>query len=309
MNSIEIIDSGLIREKFAGSYLLNSNNESAIIEVSTSHGVEPILERLKEKSIKQDSVKYVFVTHIHLDHAGGAGALLKELPNAKLVVHPSGAKHMIYPSKLIEGANAVYGEEVVKRDYGEIIPIPENRIIQCKDGEEFSLGDMNIKAIHTPGHARHHCSYFEKSSASLFTGDSFGLSYPEMTTEKGRFYQPTTTPTAFEYDKMMDSIKKMLILEPKKVYFTHYGYTDKIEELETQIVKRLTDYISMAEETNKSSKNRVKDLEKLLSNYYIKEAINHGSTLSEEEILTLFDIDIKLNAMGLALWYERIMAL
>lgn len=309
MNSIELVDSGLIRKEFAGSYLVTKGNETAVIEVSTSHGVEPILNRLKKNSIALESVKYIIVTHIHLDHAGGAGKLLTHLPNAKLIVHPSGAKHMVDPAKLIAGANAVYGEDVVKRDYGEIVPIPEDRIIECKDNQEFDLGDKKFTTIHTPGHARHHISIFDNETSSLFTGDSFGLSYPEMTTDKGRFYQPTTTPTAFEYDKMMDSIKKMMILEPKRVYFTHYGYTDNIEELEKQVTTRLTDYVTLTEKTKDSGENRVKDLEKLLSNYYIKEAKHHGSILSDKEILDLFDIDIKLNAMGLALWFERFFSL
>ncbi len=301
-----IIDSKLLRENFAGTYLLSDKNEVALIEVSTSHAVPKILKKLDELKIHRDQVKYIFVTHIHLDHAGGAGTLIKELPNSKLILHPTGSKHMIDPSKLIQGAIAVYGEEVVKKDYGEILAIDPERIIECKDGQTFKIGDQNLTTLYTPGHARHHISIYHKESQGIFTGDSFGLSYPEMDVDGKSFYQPTTTPTAFEFDKMLESIEKMMSYNPKKIYFTHYGISNKPEEIKRQIVKRLYDYKQMAESINTNSKNQVEELKKLLSDYYIKEAKEHGVKLKHTKILELFDIDINLNAMGLIFWINRL---
>lgn len=302
------IDSKLIRDKFAGTFLVKSCEEAALIEVSTAHAVDIILKALLKDEITPESVKYVFVTHIHLDHAGGAGALLKKLPNAKLVVHPSGSRHMVDPNKLIQGANTVYGEEVVKRDYGNIEPVPKDKIIECSDGEVFTVGKRELTTIYTPGHARHHISIFDRETKGIFTGDSFGLSYPEMTVNNRRFYQPTTTPTAFEYDKMILSIEKMMSYCPKKIYFTHYGDSSEPDEVKSQVVKRLKDYIDMTLKL-KDSKNIISDLKESLSSYYIEEAHNHGTKLTDNEILELFNIDINLNSMGLALWLERISSL
>lgn len=296
--NIDIVDSGLIRSCFAGTYILKEKNEVALIEVSTSHAVPKILEKLKELNIQTKDVKYLFITHIHLDHAGGAGTLLMELPNAKLIVHPSGSKHMIDPSKLIDGANMVYGHEVVKKDYGTITPINKERVIECQDNQIFYIGDRELKTIYTPGHARHHIAIFDSSSKGVFTGDSLGLTYPELDINGKKFYQPTTTPTAFEYDKMLESINKIMKLEPNYIFFTHYGFSDEPKEVENQIITRLKDYIHLV-------KSGTTDLEKRLGEYFIKESKKHGSKLSDNKILELFDIDIKLNAMGLTLWNNR----
>jgi len=295
---IDLVDSELIRDKFAGTYILNSNNEVAIIEVSTSHAVPTILKRLEELNIPKESVKYLFITHIHLDHAGGAGTLLKELPRAKLVVQPSGAKHMVDPTKLILGANAVYGEEVVKKDYGVITPVDQSRIISCSDNQVFNIGGRELTTIFTPGHARHHISIYDSISNGIFTGDSFGLTYPELNIEGRRFYQPTTTPTAFEYDKMVESIDKMMAFNPKLLFFTHYGFSDSPKDVEYQIKKRLDDYVDLV-------KFNTENLELRLGQYYINECSNFGIKLSRENILKLFEIDIKLNSMGLILWKNR----
>jgi glyoxylase-like metal-dependent hydrolase (beta-lactamase superfamily II) len=303
--NIEVIDTGLIREKFAGTYIVESKNEVALVEVSTSHGVPQILKTLKNKKIEPDMVKYIIVTHIHLDHAGGAGLLLKNLPKAKIILHPSGSKHMIDPSKLIKGAIAVYGEEVVKKDYGEIIPIPEEKIIECKDGQIFSLGNTTLTTIYTPGHARHHISIFDSQSQGMFTGDSLGLSYPELTVGERRFYQPTTTPTAFEYDKMLDSIDKMMNFNPKHIYFTHFGKSSEPLYISQIIKKRLKDYKEIVESLINFENDQLELLEDKLRSYYITECKKHKIILPEYEISNIFDIDIKLNAMGLILWKKR----
>lgn len=306
---LKIIDSTLIRKSFAGTYLIEDSGEAALIEVSTSHALPHILNELNKNNISRSQIKYVFVTHIHLDHAGGAGTLLKELPNANLIVHPSGAKHMIDPSKLIHGAIAVYGEEVVKKDYGGILPICEKRIICCEDGQDFYIGNRKLTTIYTPGHARHHISILDTQTRGMFTGDSLGLSYPEMNIEGRKFYQPTTTPTAFEYDRMIESIEKMFKYNPEVIYFTHYGVSDEPLEVKRQILKRLNDYKELTFSIEEKGKKRVEKLKELLTYYYIKEAMEHGTKFSKKEIEKLFKIDINLNAMGLALWYERLTGL
>lgn len=305
LENIDIVDSGLIRTKFAGSYIVKSSKQIAIIEVSSAYAVDHILKKLKDLKIEKDDVKYIFITHIHLDHASGVGKLLQILPKTKLIVHPSGAKHMIDPIKLISGAIAVYGKDVVEKDYGEILPCPEDRVISCSDGEIFKLGNRELTTIFTPGHARHHISIYDNKTQGIFSGDSLGLSYPEMNVNGRRFYQPTTTPTAFEYDKMLESIDKMLSYNPQLILFTHYGISDEPTVIAKQIKKRLLDYKNIVESLPTFDKKEIKSLESKLKDYYIKESRSHGIQLSEKEITKLFEIDIKLNAMGLLIWKQR----
>lgn len=304
-SDIELIDSGLIREGFAGTWLIEDNSQIALVEVSCNHMIPDILKRLDNLGQKPEDVKYIIVTHIHLDHASGVGNLLKYCPNAKLIVHPSGAKHMINPERLIQGAIAVYGEEVVKKDYGEISNIDPDRVIECQDGEKFTLGERVLTTWYTPGHARHHISIYDSKNKGLFTGDSLGLRYQELDVEGRSFYQPTTTPTAFEYDMMCNSIEKMKNLHPVRIYFTHYGMSEKPDEIFPIIKKRLDDYISLVNSLPAYEKNQIPVLENKLEEYYIRECREHGVLLNTVEIRQLFDIDIKLNAMGLLVWKQR----
>ena len=299
---MEIIDSELRRKHFAGTYLVEDSGEIALIEVSTTHAIPKILSRLKKLGFTKEQVKYIFVTHIHLDHASGAGSLLKELPKAKLIVHPSGAKHLIDPIKLIAGANAVYSEEAVKKDYGTIVPANPAQVIECQHLEIFPLGKITLTTLHTPGHARHHISILDNATNGIFTGDSFGLCFPEMDVNGRKFYQPTTAPTAFEYDKMLESIDLMSSYNPQKLYLTHYGISDNPLDVKKQIIKRLLDYKELVKSIDINGINPTKELEEKFKKYYILEARTHGVTLLDREIIKLFDIDIKLNSMGLVYW-------
>lgn len=305
MNTITMIDARFQREHFATSYLLQSDKRAAVVEVSTAHAVPDILKTIDNEGIPRENVDYIFVTHIHLDHASGAGALMKELPGATLVVHPKGAKHMIDPERLIEGAKAVFGAEAVEKDYGEIVPVPADRVIEAEDGQIFSLGNRKLEILHTPGHAWHHISVYDNDTRGVFTGDSMGLGYPEMKTEKGGFYQPTTSPAAFNYEAMVDSINKTMNKKPEVIYLTHYGPQENPEEVASQNLKRLNDYVKIAESTVQTGSQRVEELRHLFTEYYIKEAEKHGSKLTPSGITRLFDIDIDLNSQGLAIWMEK----
>ncbi len=297
---IDIVDINLYRPQFAGSYIISSNNEYGIVELGTAHGVPILLNYFKENNIALEKIKYIFVTHIHLDHSSGVGKLIQCLPMAKVIVHPNGAKHLIDPKNIIMGANAVYGEEVVRRDYGDVLPINSNRVIECSHKEVFKIGDINLTTLFTPGHARHHIAIFEDFNNGMFTGDSLGLSYPELTTKKGRFVQPTTTPTAFEYDKMKESIELIKTFNPQKIYMTHFGILDDVKSVYQQVEKRLEDYIDLVKKDSSLS-----GLKKLLRNYYLDEAINHGVNLGKKELEEVFYVDIELHAQGLALWAEK----
>src|SRR5690606_23693744 len=147
---------------------------------------------LEAAGLTPADVDWLILTHVHLDHAGGAGELMACLPNARLVVHPRGARHMIDPSKLWAGALAVYGEEEMQRSYGTLRPIPAERVVEAPDGHVVELAGRALRCLDTPGHARHHNAIHDEPSGCVFTGDTFGLSYRELDSARGPFVIPTT---------------------------------------------------------------------------------------------------------------------
>src|SRR5436190_14314137 len=175
-HGISAIDTGFFRPQFDASHLMVENGRAAFIDVGTNHSVPRLLAALAEKRIAREAVDFVVLTHVHLDHAGGAGALMRELPNARAIVHPRGVRHMVDPSQLIAGATDVYGAEEIERSYGTLVPIPAERIITAADGHAMNLAGRELLCIDTPGHARHHLSVWDARSRAFFPGDTFGLS-------------------------------------------------------------------------------------------------------------------------------------
>ncbi len=169
-SGISVIDSGYFSNDFAAIYLIKENNKVAIIETGTSFSVSNVQKALEKIHLSFEDVAYIIPTHVHLDHAGGAGELMKQWQNASLIVHPRGARHMIDPTKLIAGAMAVYGEQKFKKLYGEIIPIEASRVIEADDNFILDFNGRELKFIDTPGHARHHFCIWDKQTESMFTG-------------------------------------------------------------------------------------------------------------------------------------------
>ncbi|MCD6432033.1 MBL fold metallo-hydrolase, partial [Candidatus Bathyarchaeota archaeon] len=212
-------------EDLIASYVLKGNRVG-IIESGPSSTVQNMLSGLEELNVKPEDVAYVAVSHIHLDHGGGAGILLKHLPRAKLIVHPRGAPHMVNPEKLWNQATQVLGERIT-RIYGRPEPVPRERIITAADGMVIDLGDdVKLKVVETLGHASHHLSYYDRLSDGIFTGDSAGIYV-----DKADVVVPTSPPP-FRLDIALASIDKMMMLKPKSLYYTHFGKgTDAVERL------------------------------------------------------------------------------
>ncbi len=182
---IDLIDTGFQRPQFDASYLLIDAQRAAFIDTGTNTSVPRLLATLSARGLGPEAVDWVIVTHVHLDHAGGVGQLMQHLPHARLLVHPRGAPHLIDPTRLIAGAQAVYGEQAVTRAYGTLVGVASERVTQSHDGMTLQLGTRILQLFDTPGHARHHHCIWDARSQSIFTGDTFGLSYPELDTPKG----------------------------------------------------------------------------------------------------------------------------
>src|SRR6201997_768942 len=194
-HGITAVDAEYLYPGHAAAHLIVDGGRAAFVDVGTNFSVPYLLAALDALGVPRTAVDYLLLTHVHLDHAGGAGLLLQELPNARAVLHPRGAPHMIDPSRLIAGSKAVYGERRFAEFYGELVPIPRERVRVAADGERVSLGGRTLELIHTPGHAMHHYAVVDAADASIFSGDTFATSYPPPAPPPGSLIPPSTVPT------------------------------------------------------------------------------------------------------------------
>lgn len=304
-HDITLIDTGYQRPGFDASYLLTAGGEAAFVDVGTTLSVPRLLHVLTAKGIAPDAVRYVMVTHVHLDHAGGAGALLRQLPRAELVVHPRGAAHLVDPTKLIAGATAVYGEERLRAAYGEIAAVSAARVVEAADGYELAWNGRHLAFLDTPGHARHHYCIYDEASRGVFAGDSFGLSYREFDTADGAFIFPTTTPVQFDPQAMHASIDRLLGLRPQRIYLTHYGCVEDPPRLAARLHALIDEFVALAQASAASDHERHRELVDGLAAMLWRALQRHGCDMPRARALELLVLDIELNAQGLAVWLDR----
>lgn len=298
------IDSAFVRENLAACYLLEADTEVAFIEVGTNSSTPRLMQVLKQRGWQPADVRYVIVTHVHLDHAGGAGSLMQLLPNATLLAHPYGARHMIEPGKLEAGARAVYGDEEFDRSYGTLIPVPKERTREMADGSCVVLGNRTLSFMDTPGHARHHFCVHDSLTNGYFSGDTFGLSYREFDTDKGAFLFPTTTPIQFDPEALKASVKRLMATSPDYMYLTHFGRVDNLEKLSADMLERVDILVSIAEQF-KDADNRTEQLSSTMTDWLMGLLREHGCMLSDEGCLEILKVDVMLNTKGIEFWLDH----
>ncbi|WP_220481054.1 MBL fold metallo-hydrolase [Marilutibacter penaei] len=305
-HGIVAIDTGFHRPCFDAAYLLVERGRAAFVDCGTNHSVPRMLGALGRAGLKPADVDWLVLTHVHLDHAGGAGALMRELPNARLLVHPRGAPHMIDPSRLIAGATAVYGEAEMTRSYGEILPVPAARVVEAPEGFAFDLAGRPLHCIDTPGHARHHLCLWDARSRCWFTGDTFGLSYRELDTGNGPFILPTTTPVQFDPEALKTSIGRLLETGPIGMYLTHFGRVEPPQALARVLCERIdatvetTRHVLSVPQADPHGR-----LVQALRALYLQATRAHGVDLPDAQVIDLLGVDIELNAQGLQVWWAK----
>ncbi|HEY8683066.1 MAG TPA: MBL fold metallo-hydrolase [Rhodanobacter sp.] len=303
-HGIHTIDTGFIRPQFDAAYLIVENGRAAFIDCGTHFAVPRMLAALGAAGLTPAAVDWLVLTHVHLDHAGGAGELIAQLPNATLLVHPRGARHMIDPSALWAGASAVYGEAVMKQTYGWLRPIPSRRVVEAPDGHVVDLAGRPLRCIDTPGHARHHLTVYDAHANVCFTGDVFGLSYREFDTAKGPFILPTTSPVQFDPLALHASIDRLLALRPAAMYLTHYGRVEDLERLAGDLHEQIDAMVALARRVD-GQPDRHAALLQALTDLYARRAEAHGWTQGRTALRELLGMDIELNAQGLAIWLDH----
>lgn len=303
-HGISAIDVEHVRPQLAASHLIVQDGKAAFVDVGTSLGSPLLMQTLAQKNIKPEDVEYVILTHIHLDHAGGAGTMMAQLPNAQLVVHPRGAWHMANPSKLIAGATAVYGEAEMKRLHGDINPVEAERIIESPDGFTLTLGGRILAFFDTPGHARHHCCIYDEASRGMFSGDSFGLSYRELDTRRGAFILPTTSPVQFDPEAAHGSIDRLMGENPSAMYLTHFSRVDDLSRLADLLHLQLEKYVEVAVLLEGVKDQRAAKIEAGLFELTNELLDQHGCELSPSQRQSVLALDLDLNAQGLDVWLQ-----
>ena len=303
-HGISAIDTGFYRPRFDASHLIIEQGRAAFIDVGTNYSIPALLSALESRGIAREAVDHVIVTHVHLDHAGGAGELMRQLPNATLAVHPRGAPHMINPARLIASASSVYGAEEVHRTYGDIVPVAAERVVEIRDESVIELAGRPLRCLDTPGHARHHFCVWDARSRSFFSGDTFGLSYREFDTENGAFILPTSTPVQFDPVALKGSIARMLLFKPEAIFLTHYSRVEDVERLGSDLFAQIDAMVAIAEGL-KGEEDRHERLKAELARLYFDRAQAHGCTMSRERMQELLVMDIELNAQGLEIWLDH----
>ena len=301
-NGIYAVDSDYVRPFLDAIHLIEDSGEVAIVDCAHNDSWPQVEAALAKIGRKPKDVRWLILTHVHLDHAGGAGFYMSKLPNAKLIVHDRGARHMIDPSKLYAGVEVVYGKDTAKKLYGDLLPIPETRVQIGQHGDTLALGQRTLEILDTPGHARHHISIVDHAAKGIFSGDTFGLSYRELDVDGKAFIFPTTTPVNFEPDAMHESIELMRSFKPSGIYLTHYSQVTEVEKLADDLHRHIDAFVDMTNKATGQGDARKQAIEAAMTDYLLREVRAHGCTLRDEEIKAIFKTDLDLNAQGLAYW-------
>jgi glyoxylase-like metal-dependent hydrolase (beta-lactamase superfamily II) len=301
---VYLVDTLYARPGLAASHLVVDRGHVAFVDTGAAPAAPRLLAALDELGIAREQVDYVFLTHVHLDHAGGAGQLIEALPNAMAVLHPRGAPHLVDPTKLIAGSIQVYGEVRYRELYGEVIPIPEDRVLVTEDRQRIGLGGRTFEFIDAPGHAKHHHCPIDLDHREVYSGDNFGICYRDFDTEAGPFMLPTTTPVQFDPEALHATIRRMMSYGPNRVYQTHFGPVDDLERLEQDLHESVDGLVRIAR-AHAGAPDRRARIEADMFRFFSARLDTHGCRLGPEERHRLIDDDVRLNTSGLEVWLDR----
>ncbi|HKO94683.1 MAG TPA: MBL fold metallo-hydrolase, partial [Polyangiaceae bacterium] len=303
-HGITTVDAMYVRPRYAAVHIIEREGRAAIVDTGTNASVPLVLAALEQLGIATASVEWVLLTHVHLDHAGGAGLLLEALPRARAVVHPRGVAHLVDPSRLVNATRAVYGAERFERLYGTLVPIAAERIVETHDLDRWALGADEFTILHTPGHALHHQVFFDPRASAVFTGDTFGLSYPALESEQGAFIVPTTTPTQFDPEQLLASIERLLSLGADAAYLTHFGRVTGLPALARELREQIGAFVAIAR-ARRGAGDRQALIASDLRALWIERLARHQPGADAARVDAVLSDDLELNAQGLVAWLER----
>ncbi|TKI54595.1 MBL fold metallo-hydrolase [Brevibacillus antibioticus] len=279
-----------------GTYVI-TEEKLTLVETGPSPSVPYIKAGLAKLGYTLEQVTYIIVTHIHLDHAGGAGLFLKDCPNAKIVVHPKGARHLVDPSRLIAGARAVYHDEF-DRLFDPIVAVPEERILIRGDGDTLEIGENCVlEFLDSPGHANHHFSIYDPISRGMFTGDTAGVLYPQLKKDGIHLVLPSTSPNQFNPDAMLASLSRFEARELSRIYFGHFGMSEQVDDVYRQIREWLPMFVAEGE-TALAAGHTYDELSRKLFER-VSDHIQSQGISGDHGIFDVLKLDLQVCSMGI----------
>lgn len=285
-----------------GTYVINEE-ELTLVDTGPSPSVKHIKAGLKKLGLSLHQVKYIIVTHVHLDHAGGAGLLLQECPNAKVVVHPRGARHLADPDRLVAGAKMIYGERFSEL-FDPIIPVPEERLLVKDEGETLKIGPTStLEFWDTPGHAKHHYSIYDPVSNGIFSGDTVGIRYEQLISNGVDLFLPSTSPNQFHPEAMQSAIDRMMKMELDHIYFGHFGMTSTPDKALKQVAEWLIVFMNEAEVVVAEQKDNHVLAERLLAR--VRDHLRELNITDNHEVYELIELDMEVSAMGIMDYFSK----
>jgi hydroxyacylglutathione hydrolase len=301
---IRALDAQFERPRLTAIHFVVQSGRVAIIDPGTASAVPRILAALAAQGLAPDTVDWIILTHIHLDHAGGVGLLAAALPHARITVHPRGRRHIVDPSRLWASTVEVYGEPEAERLYGRLVPVPAERVLETADGATVSLAGRTLAFLDTPGHARHHVCVRDGETGHLFTGDTFGLAYTELDAHGRRFIFPTTSPNQWDPDAHHASIARLAALAPEAIYVTHFSRVDDVPQLADDLHRLVDAHAELGRSLRGAGDGRHAALRAGVERLVLDEAKRQGWAASRERTLEVFALDIELNAQGIGAWLD-----
>lgn len=285
-----------------GTYVINEE-ELTLVESGPSPSVQHIKNGLDALGFSLDQVKYIIVTHVHLDHAGGAGLLLQDCPNAKVIVHTKGARHLADPTRLVAGAKMVYGEKFSEL-FDPVVPIPENRLLIKDEGDLLKISPTcTLQFLDTPGHAKHHFSIYDPISNGMFTGDTVGIRYDQLVSEGVGLFLPSTSPNQFDPEAMQQAIDRMLDMKLDVIYYGHYGMTENLENALRQVEDWLEVFVNEAKAVVNEGKGATELADRLFS--LVRNHLRELDIQDDHEVYQIIELDIQVSALGLIDYLSR----
>jgi hydroxyacylglutathione hydrolase len=303
-HGITAVDAFYERARLNAVHVMIEEGRAAVIDTGTAHAVPRVLNFLAGRGVPPEAVDYVVLTHVHLDHAGGAGALMALCPNAMLTVHPRGARHIADPGRLLQATVDIYGADATRRIYGDVPAVARSRILETPEGARVALAGRELSFLDAPGHARHHVVVRDSRTGHLFAGDSFGLSYRELDRGERQFAFPTTSPSQFDPPALHRSIERMVCLEPEAIYLTHFGQVRDVRRLAADLHRLIDAHAELAREHADAGARRHAELARGVEALVRAESARQGWALPADDAAALFELDIELNAQGLEAWLD-----
>lgn len=286
-----------------GCYVLVEEGGLSIIETSASPSKPSIENGLKSLGFGIDDIRRIILTHIHLDHAGGAGLFAKACPTAEVIVHPKGLRHLADPDRLITGAKAVYGKDF-DRLFNPILPVPIKQLVSFEDGDTLELGpDRTLSFLDTPGHAKHHYGIYDSKTKGMFVGDTIGVRYAHLEEMGTPLFLPSTSPNQFDPEDMVASMAKIKAFQPERLYFGHYSMSENTAEVYEQVTAWLDEFLSVTESVIKQGGGHPELVEGLRDVVWKKSPANRLPIDHPER--QMIELDLQVSAMGLLDYYHK----